>query len=113
MKYDLKRELSILDIPDEDECQKGGDLYNTNVVRPSALFKTMARRILEASLDDIRQRGSELNGALMVRKSRQRNCCRILSLTVNLYHSPSAQRCTKAEMEYIWHHSILIKSRDL
>eukprot|EP01084_Bolivina_argentea_P125864 222947_1 len=70
MKYDLKRELSILDIPDEDECQKGGDLYNTNVVRPSALFKTMARRILEASLDDIRQRGSELNGALMVYKSR-------------------------------------------
>ncbi len=72
MKYDLKRELSILDIPDEDECRKGGDLY---IMRPSELFKTMARRILEASLDDFKQRGSELNGALMVRKSRRRNCC--------------------------------------
>ncbi len=70
MKYDLERELLILDIPDEAaEGQKGNDDFYSTSVRPLELFKMMAHRILGVSLDDIKRQISQLNGALMVRES--------------------------------------------
>ncbi len=111
MKYDLERELSILDIPDEAESQKGDDLYSTSVRSPQ-FFKMMAHRILDVSLDDIERRVSELNGALMVREREKVDdvmlphyvlCC-LSSFTVKLDHLPSAQRCTEGEVEDVWHH---------
>ncbi len=65
MEYDLKRELSILDISETgSESQKDGS--HSTSVRALALFRIMAYRILDVSLDDIKQKICDLNGAMMV-----------------------------------------------